>query len=259
MCNKNDLNEYRFATGNWVTWNTSNAPAPCAAHSAVVYNHAMYIFAGYDGNSRLNEMWSIQLIATTAAVRTWREIEQFGEQPPTVCTFPLVVVHDALYMFSGQSGAKTSNLLFKFDFKTSTLVQKTNDRHHNLSPQTIYLFINCCLPMQLVHHVVELHIARHEQSSRASIRPPHDRSRQSLVHLRRRARQQLLQRRLFVRLLFFSFFFLFLSLFCTVFFDVVDRFDLDTKTWDLIKINPRSQVSPKCLIRHSRRNVCVDL
>jgi hypothetical protein len=48
------------------------------------------------------------------------EVEQSGEQPSTVCNFPLTVVQDSMYLFSGQSGAKTSNFLFKFDFKNYT-------------------------------------------------------------------------------------------------------------------------------------------
>lgn len=30
---------------------------PRAAHGAVVYDHKLWIFAGYDGNFRLNDMW----------------------------------------------------------------------------------------------------------------------------------------------------------------------------------------------------------
>ena len=46
------------------------------------------------------------------------KVEQSGDQPSTVCNSPLAVVNDSMYLFSGQSGAKTSNYLFKFDFKT---------------------------------------------------------------------------------------------------------------------------------------------
>ena len=101
-------------------WNTElsgSLPVPRAAHSAVVYDHKLWIFAGYDGNARLNDMWTIQLNSQTQ--KLWVEVEQAGEQPATVCNFPLAICSDAMYLFSGQSGAKTSNLLFKFDFKSS--------------------------------------------------------------------------------------------------------------------------------------------
>lgn len=87
-----------------------------AAHGGVVYDHKLWIFGGYDGNRRLNDMWSIPL--NTGPKAAWSEQEQAGEQPFTVCNSPVVVVHDSMYLFSGQSGAKTSNSLFKFDFKT---------------------------------------------------------------------------------------------------------------------------------------------
>lgn len=92
------------------------APVARAAHGAVVYDHKLWIFGGYDGNCRLNDMWSVPLNQGPKVV--WSAQEQTGEQPSTVCNSPLVLVQDSMYLFSGQSGAKTSNNLFKFDFKT---------------------------------------------------------------------------------------------------------------------------------------------
>lgn len=142
LCNKNDLYEYKTATGSWVQWNTekyefkkiffcfyiehffylSSAPAARAAHGAVIYDHKLWIFAGYDGNARLNDMWYIplnqSLTSNNSTTKSWTEVDQTGDQPSTVCNSPLCVVQDSMYLFSGQSGAKTSNHLFKFDFKT---------------------------------------------------------------------------------------------------------------------------------------------
>ncbi len=122
LCNKNDLYEYKFGSGQWSQWQTAEvggaAPVPRAAHGAVVYDHRLWIFAGYDGNARLNDMWAIQLNGQQAAPRVWTEVEQKGDQPATVCNFPLTTSSDAMFLFSGQSGAKTSNQLFKFSFKT---------------------------------------------------------------------------------------------------------------------------------------------
>lgn len=38
-----------------------STPVPRSAHGAAVYDGKLYIFAGYDGNARLNDMWSISL------------------------------------------------------------------------------------------------------------------------------------------------------------------------------------------------------
>jgi leucine-zipper-like transcriptional regulator 1 len=117
FCNKNDLYEYKFSTGTWHIWQPDHGalPSPRSAHGAVVYDHKLWIFAGY-GNVRLNDMWFIQLNAPSN--KYWIEVNQNGDQPPTVCNFTIAVVGDSMYLFSGQSGARTSNHLYKFDFKT---------------------------------------------------------------------------------------------------------------------------------------------
>lgn len=35
---------------------------PRSAHGAAVYDNKLWIFAGYDGNARLNDMWTISLL-----------------------------------------------------------------------------------------------------------------------------------------------------------------------------------------------------
>ena len=35
---------------------------PRSAHGAAVYDGKLWIFAGYDGNARLNDMWTISLL-----------------------------------------------------------------------------------------------------------------------------------------------------------------------------------------------------
>nr|CAD7395297.1 unnamed protein product [Timema cristinae] len=36
-------------------------PVPRSAHGAAVFDDKLWIFAGYDGNARLNDMWTISL------------------------------------------------------------------------------------------------------------------------------------------------------------------------------------------------------
>lgn len=117
LTNKNDLYEYKFATGQWVQWKfEGRRPVARAAHGAAVYENKLWIFAGYDGNARLNDMWTIPLTGS-AEVRTWEEVAQTGDIPPTCCNFALAVARDAMFVFSGQSGAKITNNLFQFNFK----------------------------------------------------------------------------------------------------------------------------------------------
>ncbi|XP_010875038.1 leucine-zipper-like transcriptional regulator 1 [Esox lucius] len=114
--NKNDLFEYKFATGQWTEWKVEGSlPVARSAHGATVYSDKLWIFAGYDGNARLNDMWTISLLDREHAC--WEEIEQSGEIPPSCCNFPVAVCRDKMFVFSGQSGAKITNNLFQFEFK----------------------------------------------------------------------------------------------------------------------------------------------
>ncbi|RVE68169.1 hypothetical protein OJAV_G00089850 [Oryzias javanicus] len=114
--NKNDLFEYKFATGQWTEWKVDGSlPVARSAHGATVYSDKLWIFAGYDGNARLNDMWTISLQDRDHAC--WEEIDQSGEIPPSCCNFPVAVCRDKMFVFSGQSGAKITNNLFQFEFK----------------------------------------------------------------------------------------------------------------------------------------------
>uniref|UniRef100_A0A3Q2PGU0 Leucine zipper like post translational regulator 1 n=1 Tax=Fundulus heteroclitus TaxID=8078 RepID=A0A3Q2PGU0_FUNHE len=113
--NKNDLFEYKFATGQWTEWKVEGSlPVARSAHGATVYSDKLWIFAGYDGNARLNDMWTISLQDREHAC--WEEIDQSGEIPPSCCNFPVAVCRDKMFVFSGQSGAKITNNLFQFEF-----------------------------------------------------------------------------------------------------------------------------------------------
>lgn len=39
-----------------------STPVPRSAHGAAVYDNKLWIYAGYDGNARLNDMWTITLM-----------------------------------------------------------------------------------------------------------------------------------------------------------------------------------------------------
>lgn len=81
--NKNDLFEYKFTTSQWIDWEdkiSGTLPPARSAHGAAVYNNCLWIFAGYDGHMRLNDMWAIDLLASQPE---WEQIDQSGDSPPT--------------------------------------------------------------------------------------------------------------------------------------------------------------------------------
>ncbi|KAJ2940184.1 hypothetical protein O0L34_g11748 [Tuta absoluta] len=118
LTNKNDLFEYKFQTATWVQWKfTGQEPEPRSAHGAAVYDDKLWIFAGYDGNARLNDMWTVNLSGEN---KQWERVVQLGQCPPTCCNFPVAVARGKMFVFSGQSGAKITNALFQFDFESLT-------------------------------------------------------------------------------------------------------------------------------------------
>jgi len=121
LTNRNDLWEYKFTNGLWQLvplLPSGKPPVPRSAHGAAVYDGKLWIFAGYDGNARLNDMWTISLLDNEP--HSWEEVRQVGECPPTCCNFPVAVARDSMFVFSGQSGQRKNNILFQFNFKTST-------------------------------------------------------------------------------------------------------------------------------------------
>lgn len=40
------------------------APVPRSANGVAAYDNKLWIYAGYDGNARLNDMWNISLVVS---------------------------------------------------------------------------------------------------------------------------------------------------------------------------------------------------
>eukprot|EP00057_Strongylocentrotus_purpuratus_P026721 XP_011681195.1 PREDICTED: leucine-zipper-like transcriptional regulator 1 [Strongylocentrotus purpuratus] len=113
--NKNDLFEYKLSNGQWIERKFEGRLPPArSAHGAAVWQDKLWIFAGYDGNARLNDMWCVSLNGDS---KSWEEVQQTGDNPPTCCNFPVAVSRDSMFVFSGQSGAKITNDLYQYDFK----------------------------------------------------------------------------------------------------------------------------------------------
>uniref|UniRef100_A0A673IBP3 Leucine-zipper-like transcriptional regulator 1 n=1 Tax=Sinocyclocheilus rhinocerous TaxID=307959 RepID=A0A673IBP3_9TELE len=106
--NKNDLFEYKFATGQWTEWKVEGRLVARSAHGATVYNDKLWIFAGYDGNAR---QVYYSYLYTALNVNIYH-VGLF-----LIYRFLLAVCQDKMFVFSGQSGAKITNNLFQFEFK----------------------------------------------------------------------------------------------------------------------------------------------
>jgi len=49
-------------------------PVARAAHGAAMYDHKLWIFAGYDGNVRLSDLWTTSLAGDSRAAHVWEEV-----------------------------------------------------------------------------------------------------------------------------------------------------------------------------------------
>ena len=63
-------------------WSLRIFPFFRSAHGAAVFEGKLWIFAGYDGNARLNDMWTISLVggAGETGARVWEEVVQVTDQ-----------------------------------------------------------------------------------------------------------------------------------------------------------------------------------
>lgn len=58
--NKNDFFEYKFVIGQWMEWKIEGwLLVVRLVYGVMVYSDKLWIFVGYDGNVRLNDMWII--------------------------------------------------------------------------------------------------------------------------------------------------------------------------------------------------------
>jgi len=49
-------------------------PVARAAHGAAMYDHKLWIFAGYDGNVRLSDLWTTSLACDSRSVHVWEQV-----------------------------------------------------------------------------------------------------------------------------------------------------------------------------------------
>ena len=116
----NDIYRFCLETYEWgvVTPVGGTVPPPRDRHCGCVYKDCLYVFGGFDGARRINDMWSFSFETST-----WKEIDQntplannnnnnIGDEEavfPTVAPSPrhshaAVVVGCRMYVFGGYDG-----------------------------------------------------------------------------------------------------------------------------------------------------------
>ena len=111
----NDL--YRFDTGSGI-WTklfcTGDCPSIRTDHTAVLYENSIYIFGGYDGKIRFNDLRSCKL-----ENYEWVALPENGMQPLPRFGHTAVVYNHSMYIFGGWDGHETLEDLYQYSFTTN--------------------------------------------------------------------------------------------------------------------------------------------
>ena len=116
----NDFNEFDMKQKLWrqVVF-SGHAPAPRYFHSSVVYGDYIYIFGGYTGVERLQDLHQYSF-----EKRSWSCLDV--EKPPSGRSSLVAQVYkNSLYIFGGYNGSLVFNDLHEFRFELISVPQSS--------------------------------------------------------------------------------------------------------------------------------------
>lgn len=111
----NDLYRFDTTTGIWTKlFCTGDCPSIRTDHTAVIYDNAIYIFGGYDGKTRFNDLKACKL-----ENYDWSSLPESGLQPLPRFGHTAVVYNHSMYVFGGWDGHETLDDLYQYSFTTN--------------------------------------------------------------------------------------------------------------------------------------------
>ena len=117
----NDLYFYSFTRQTWAQRATQNGvrggepnppPSPRDRHVAVVWGDGFFIFGGFDGQQRVNDMHVFDL-----NTNVWARVNSQGNAPTPRHSHAAVVYRDSMYIFGGYDGSYRCDF-HEFNFLT---------------------------------------------------------------------------------------------------------------------------------------------
>jgi leucine-zipper-like transcriptional regulator 1 len=108
----NDFYAFQISHLKWSELAPRSPPAPRDRHSAVVYGHSFYVFGGFDGSSRVNDLHEYDLF-----LHKWRNIPSNDCEPSPRHSHSAVVYGSSMYIFAGYDGGYCNDL-HQFNFQT---------------------------------------------------------------------------------------------------------------------------------------------
>lgn len=118
----NDLYFYCFTRQTWTTRGggtpsngaANSAPSPRDRHVAVVWANGFYIFGGFDGSQRVNDLHAFDMEANL-----WSRVAFHGTAPTPRHSHAAAVYGDSMYIFGGYDGSYRCDF-HEFNFLTRT-------------------------------------------------------------------------------------------------------------------------------------------
>ena len=84
-------------------------PSPRTDHTAVLYEGSMYVFGGYDGRARFNDLYKCKL---RKGKYSWKQIEAEGTIPLNRFGHAAVVCRNSMFVIGGWNGHDTMDDVF---------------------------------------------------------------------------------------------------------------------------------------------------
>lgn len=110
----NDLFEFNIPKAHWTRVETPTKPTVRTDHSCVVYEANLYIFGGFDGRSRFQDLHQFAV-----EDREWIEVPGVENGPMGRFGHSAVVYQTSMYVFGGWNGHDTLDDLYEFSMTTS--------------------------------------------------------------------------------------------------------------------------------------------
>lgn len=100
------------ATWRAVSASSSLRPGPRSGAASVVFEDSLYVFGGYGGNGRLDDLWAFSFVENA-----WKELRTKGPAPAGRENNGAVVYKDSMYIFGGYSGTYWLNDFSRLNFR----------------------------------------------------------------------------------------------------------------------------------------------
>lgn len=110
----NDLFEFNIPTSHWSKIELKFSPSNRTDHSCVACECSLYIFGGFDGKSRFQDLHQYNIDA-----REWIEIPSADNGPSGRFGHSAVVYRESMYVFGGWNGHDTLDDLYEFSITTN--------------------------------------------------------------------------------------------------------------------------------------------